>query len=145
MNRIAEALNVDPLDIFPYANLLSLSEASRAFGLTPQQIQRSGVPVVTIKRTKFVLPEDAMRVALPKPRGASIHQQMREALDKYGPCTVAELCDILGPYRTMEDKIRRKNTIMVTLSRSPEFVADKSTHPAMWSYKRRRFVRGQRG
>lgn len=57
---------------------------------------------------------------------------------------VSELTDALGPYKTMEDKIRRKNTIMVTLSRSPEFVADKSTYPARWKFVQSRFKKGTR-
>ncbi len=148
MHRIARALDADVRDIFPYARYVTVAEAARdlaAPGVKPADLRKSGIPMVRIKGTDFVRPEDVMAANLQKRVGPSLRERLHYYLQHEGPATTAELVEEFGPYKTDADRTKRKNTIMVLLSRYPEFIADRSTYPAKWRFSQRKLTMSKNG
>lgn len=145
MHKIAAILGVDVKEIFPHAAFSSVSEAAEAVGAKPTQIYRSGVPMFKIKGTNFVKMEDVLGTPLKKRVGPSLREQMHYFLNEEGPMTVGELTDQFGPFANNEERDKRKNTVQVLLSRSPEFLADRSTYPARWRFSQRKLTMSRNG
>lgn len=145
MYRIAEALDVDVKEIFPYAAFMSVADAARAVGARPAQIRKSGVPTFQIKGTEFVKVEDVIAADLKKRVGPSLRERLHYFLKENGPMNVSEIMEEFGPFKNKDEERKRKNTLMVLLSRYPEFIADRSTYPAKWRYSARKHAMAKNG
>ncbi len=145
MYRIAAALGVDARTIFPYASFMSVAEAARAVGVKPAQLRASGIPTFQIKGTQFVRVEDALAAPVQRRVGPSLRSRIHMMLKEQGPMTAAQITAEFGPFRTKDELSKRKNTIMVLLSRYPEFIADRSTFPATWRFSQRKLTMSKNG
>jgi len=138
MDSIARVLNVDPVDVFPYYDLLTFVEAATEMGvshtLIATRVEEGVLPSTSIGSSKLVSRADLKRVRVRKRPGPSIKEALRLFLmenDRSG-ATVAELTGIFGPFSSDVERDKKMNSVRTILSRHPEFTSDKSKSPPIW-------------
>lgn len=138
MDAIARIIHANAKDIFPYYDYLTFEEAAEELGvsstLVSRRVKEGKLKYHQKGNLKFIKRSDIKNENIKKRTRPSIRQVVISALsDVTSGLTSTELMEYFKPFADDAEEQRTKRSLQSILSRSKDFVDDKTTYPPKWN------------
>lgn len=135
MDCLATAMKVDPRDLFPYYDYISLSEAAEKLGISvtavSKRLDSGSIKYEVFGSSKMIHQNE---VSLSSTKKKSIKDILKDFLVSATSASIDDMVLLFAPFDNDDDRLKRKRTIQSTLSRSPQFKVDKNADPPQWYF-----------
>lgn len=134
---ICKALRATPKEVFPYYDYLTFEESARELGIPRsiviKRIKENNIKYYQKGDTKFLRRSDLQLEVFKEKVKPSIRITLINILENNtNGYSSPELLEFLGPFSSKEVKDRTRRSLQSILSRSKEFIDDRSTSPSTW-------------